>query len=395
MNKNTVGLLLSALLFLLTTGCSKPEKEITESPDPAIVALDAFPSIKFTAPVDIQHPADGSNRLFVAEQAGLIRVIKNTGSIEIAMTFLDIKSKVLSGGERGILGLAFHPNFKTNGYFYVNYTRGNPLTSVIARYKANLPSSDQADASSEVILLTFSQPFDNHNGGSLQFGKDGYLYVATGDGGSGGDPSNNAQNRKSMLGKILRLDVNATTRGNYGIPVDNPFVNNTEGYNPEIYAYGLRNPWKISFDSTTDMLFAADVGQNSREEINLIIKGGNYGWRIKEGIDCYNPSANCNTSGLTEPIYDYGQSNGDKSITGGYVYHGSTLLTLQDKYIYGDYVSGRIWSLEMNGGKAGTNSLIIDKAGPVATFGQDEAGEIYFANYQNGKIMKLAFAQKP
>jgi len=395
MNKNTIGLLLSSLLFLLITGCSKPVKEITESPDPAIVALDAFPSVKFTAPVDIQHPPDGSNRLFVAEQAGLIRVIKNTGSVETAMTFLDIKSKVLSGGERGLLGLAFHPNFKTNGYFYVNYTRGNPLTTVIARYRANLPLTDQADASSEVILLTFSQPFDNHNGGSLQFGKDGYLYVATGDGGSGGDPSNNAQNRKSMLGKILRLDVNATTRGNYGIPVDNPFVNNTEGINPEIYAYGLRNPWKISFDSTTDKLFAADVGQNSREEINLIIKGGNYGWRIKEGIDCYNPSSNCNTSGLIEPIYDYSQSTGDKSITGGYVYHGSTLLTLRGKYIYGDYVSGRVWSLEMNENKAGANSLIIDKAGLVSTFGQDEAGEVYFANYQNGKIMKLGIAQRP
>ena len=374
MTRNLLLVFLSAFLFLLGGSCSKPEREVSEIPDSTIRALDVFPAVSFTSPVDIQHPVDGSNRLFIVEQAGLIKVIKNTESTQTPVTFLDIKNKVLSGGERGLLGLAFHPDFKTNGYFYVNYTRGNPLTSVIARYKANTSSGNQAEPSSEVVLLTFSQPFDNHNGGSLQFGKDGYLYVSTGDGGSGGDPLNNAQNRKSLLGKILRLDVNATSRGNYGIPADNPFVNNTEGFHPEIYAYGLRNPWKISFDSATDLLFAADVGQNSREEINLIIKGGNYGWRIKEGIDCYNPSSNCNTAGLTEPIYDYSQSKGDQSITGGFVYHGSTLPSLQDKYIYGDYESGRIWSLAMNGSKAGTNLLLLENAGRVSTFGQDEAG---------------------
>jgi glucose/arabinose dehydrogenase len=223
----------------------------------------------------------------------------------------------------------------------------------------------------------------------MQFGKDGYLYIGTGDGGSGGDPGNHALNRKSMLGKILRLDVNTTTSGNYGIPTDNPFSSNTEGYFPEIYAYGLRNPWKISFDTKTNLLFAADVGQNKREEINLITKGGNYGWRLKEGVDCYNPSANCNNAGLIEPIFDYAQSSGDRSITGGYVYNGTSIPSLVGKYIYGDYVSGRIWALKMNGDKADGNQLLMSNAGSISTFGQDAAGEIYFANYQNGKIMKL------
>lgn len=378
------------LLSCMIAACSGSEKEIPEEPKQAIAATDAFPAVKFTAPIEIRHAGDGSNRLFIAEQAGLIKVVENAAGTQTAATFLDIRNKVTSGGERGLLGLAFHPDYKTNGYFYVNYTRGNPLTTVIARYKANTPSGDQADATSETILLTFSQPYDNHNGGSLQFGKDGYLYIATGDGGSGGDPQNNAQNRKSMLGKILRLDVNGTSKGNYGIPTDNPFVNNPETYNPEIYALGLRNPWKMSFDTETGQLVAADVGQNAREEINIITKGGNYGWKIKEGIDCYSPSSNCNTGGLTEPIFDYTQSGGDKSITGGYVYRGSELPALAGKYIYGDYVSGRIWALEINNGKAGNNALLIGSAGSVSTFGQDAKGEIYFANYGSGKIMKLS-----
>jgi glucose/arabinose dehydrogenase len=274
--KNIIVLILLPLIYL-GVGCSKTEKEVETVPDQTVRAIDAFPSLTFTSPIDIKHAGDGTNRLFVAEQAGLIRVFENSENVQTTSTFLDIKSKVVSGGERGFLGFAFHPDFKTNGYLYVNYTKANPLTTVIARYKANTPAGNQVDPSSEVILLTFSQPYDNHNGGSLQFGKDGFLYVATGDGGSGGDPQNYAQNRKSMLGKILRLDVNSTSKGNYGIPADNPFVTSTEGYNPEIYAYGLRNPWKISFDSETGQLLAADVGQNKREEINLITKGGNYG----------------------------------------------------------------------------------------------------------------------
>ncbi len=388
MNKKPLTLIFLSLIYLLT-GCSKTEKEVESIPDLSVQAVDAFPSLRFTSPIDIQHAGDGTDRLFVAEQAGVIRVFGNSAGSATATTFLDIRNKVVSGGERGLLGFAFHPDFKANGYVYVNYTRANPLTSVIARYKANTPSTGQIDPSSEAILLTIGQPYDNHNGGSIQFGKDGFLYIATGDGGSGGDPQNYAQNRKSMLGKILRLDVNSNAKGNYGIPPDNPFANGTEGYNAEIYAYGLRNPWKISFDTQTNQLLAADVGQNKREEINLITKGGNYGWPVKEGTDCYRPSSNCNTTGLIEPIYNYLQSNGDRSITGGYVYHGTSIPGLHGKYIYGDYVSGRIWTLSMNGTQAGSNAILLENAGLISTFGQDASGEVYFANYQSGKIMKL------
>jgi len=375
--------------IILLSSCSSPDKETPEIPDgTGITTAEAFPSLTFANPVDIQNAGDGSNKLFVVEQAGVIKVFNNTSGVSSAETFLDIKSKVTSGGERGLLGLAFHPDYETNGFFYVNYTQGGPLKTVIARYTNPDRSTTRVDPTSEKILLTFDQPYDNHNGGSLQFGKDGFLYIATGDGGSGGDPQNNAQNRKSFLGKILRLDVNSTTKGNYGIPADNPYATSTEGFLPEIYAYGLRNPWKISFDKQTGDLLAADVGQNEREEINLITKGGNYGWRIKEGIDCYNPSSNCNGAGLIEPIHDYSQDRGDKSITGGYVYRGN-IKELSGKYIYGDYVSGRIWTFDFDNGMAKNNVLLLEGNGAVSTFGQDEAGEVYFSNYRNGKIMRF------
>jgi glucose/arabinose dehydrogenase len=378
------------VILILALGCKGAEKEIDQEPIGGIEAVEAFPGLTFSSPVDIAHANDGSDRIYIAEQAGIIKVVDGSAASPAAVTFLDIRSKVLSGGERGLLGLAFHPNFKDNGYFYVNYTRGSPLTSVIARYKAGSSTVNAVAATSENILFTFAQPYDNHNGGALQFGKDGYLYIGAGDGGSGGDPQNNAQNRRNLLGKILRVDVNSIDKGFYGIPSDNPFTNQSEGYAPEIYAWGLRNPWKISFETASDLLFTADVGQNSREEINLISKGGNYGWRVKEGINCYNPSTGCNDAGLIAPIYDYSQSNGDRSITGGYVYRGTALPELVGKYIYGDYVSGKIWRLDMTGSRAGANELLIENAGSVSTFGQDKNGELVFANYGNGKIMKLS-----
>jgi glucose/arabinose dehydrogenase len=377
---------------VLAAACSGPKTDMTPiKPDKEFVkAVEAFPAIKFASPVDIQHATDGTNRLFVAEQSGVIRVFSNDSLTASSTVFLDIKQKVTSGGERGLLGFAFHPDFKTNGFFYVNYTQGNPLKTVIARYKTTDLSATKADPASEIILLTFNQPYENHNGGSMQFGSDGYLYIATGDGGGGGDPMNHAQNRKSYLGKVLRLDVNSNAKGHYGLPADNPYISGSDGYYPEIFAYGLRNPWKISFDKETGLLLAGDVGQNAREEINVITKGGNYGWPVREGINCYRPSSNCSSAGLTDPILDYAQSDGDKSITGGYIYRGKKVKSLIGKYLYADFVSGRIWSLAIENGNAGANTLLFEKNGPVSTFGIDETGEVYFANYSTGKIMKFA-----
>ncbi|MCF0043283.1 PQQ-dependent sugar dehydrogenase [Dyadobacter fanqingshengii] len=388
------------IFFLLTIGfasvsCSK-DKDMEDDPgtiansDTTIKTKDAFPGLTFTNPVEMKQIPGDSSRFFVVEQAGVIRVFQNNAAATTSTVFLDIQNKVQDGGERGLLGLAFHPDFKTNGYFYVNYTAGSPLKTVIARYKAASPAAERADPSSEAVLFTFNQPYDNHNGGSLQFGKDSFLYIATGDGGSGGDPQNNAQNRKSMLGKILRVDVDGTSKGNYGIPSDNPYpVGNNDGFLPEIYAYGLRNPWRISFDMDNDRLFAGDVGQNKREEIDLITKGGNYGWRLKEGVDCYDPASNCNAAGLIEPIHDYNQNNGDRSITGGYVYRGNAIKSLEGKYIYGDFASGRIWALELDGDQKKSNAILFENKGAVSSFAQDISGEVYYLNYGEGKIMKL------
>lgn len=378
-------------LVVLALACSSTDSDVTEVPEVpenTVGSKEAFPALTFNQPVDLQQAPGDSSRFFVVEKDGVIKVFENSASVKTSTTYLDIKRKVTSGGERGLLGLAFHPDFKSNGYFFVNYTAGSPLKTVIARYKATSATSPQADPQSETILFTFNQPYDNHNGGGLQFGKDGFLYIATGDGGSGGDPQNNAQNRKSYLGKILRVDVNTTGKGNYGIPADNPYATSTDGFLPEVYAYGLRNPWRIAFDKESGRLFAGDVGQNEREEIDIITKGGNYGWRIKEGIDCYN-SSNCDQAGLIEPIHDYAQSNGDRSITGGYVYRGTLVKSLVGKYIYGDYVSGRIWALELDGDKKKSNSLLMENKGAISSFGQDISGEVYYLHLGDGKIMKL------
>ncbi|MGV3603361.1 MAG: PQQ-dependent sugar dehydrogenase [Dyadobacter fermentans] len=389
--KATHRLTLILLAFSLAIlACKSDDPKVPEDPglpENTIDSKDIFPALTFSQPVDLVQAPGDSSQFFVVEQGGVIKVFSNTENVSSSATFLDIKSKVRSGGERGLLGLAFHPDFKTNGYFFVNYTSGTPLRTVIARYKAT--SATQGDAASETVLFTFNQPYDNHNGGSMQFGKDGYLYIATGDGGSGGDPQNYAQNLKSHLGKILRVDVNGTAKGNYSIPADNPYSAGAGGNLPEIYAYGLRNPWRISFDTESGKLFAGDVGQNEREEIDIIVKGGNYGWRFKEGVDCYNPGSNCNVDGLIDPVHDYSQDDGDRSITGGYVYHGTAIPALAGKYIYGDYISGRIWALELDGDTRKSNTLLMEDKGLISSFGQDLRGEVYYLNYGEGKVMKV------
>ena len=302
--------------------------------------------------------------------------------------FLDIKDRVLSGGERGLLGLAFHPNFSSNGFFYVDYTAENPSRTVISRFSVSQANPNQGDNGSEQVILEVLQPFSNHNGGKIAFGPDGYLYVALGDGGSGGDPLGNGQNRSTLLGSILRIDVDTSSEfGEYSVPSDNPFVGNTQGHREEIYAYGLRNPWKFSFDYVTGRLWAADVGQDRSEEINIIEKGRNYGWNIMEGSLCYSPSEDCNTTGLELPLWDYSHDLGS-AITGGFVYRGSNFPDLVGAYVYGDFISGRIWALEYDGTGDPVNTELIDTNLNIASFGVDEANELYICAFDD-KIYKF------
>lgn len=349
----------------------------------------AFPDLAFNRPVDLQHAGDGSGRLFVVEQAGRIMVFPNDRNTGSAKVFLDIRDRVNDGGnEEGLLGLAFHPSYADNGYLYVNYTASNPRRTVIARFSVDASDADAADPSSESVLLTFNQPFSNHNGGQVAFGPDGFLYIATGDGGSGGDPQNNAQNRANLLGKILRIDVDNPQGGKaYGIPADNPFAGNSDGFAEEIYAWGLRNPWRFSFDPENGRLWTGDVGQNKYEEVNIIEKGKNYGWRIMEGFHCYNPASGCDESGLAKPIVEYGRDQG-ASITGGYVYRGPSVPELVGTYIYADFVTGRIWGVEYTSPTNSTNALLLNSGRNIASFGTDENEELYICSF-DGNIYRF------
>ncbi len=351
---------------------------------PQITTVNAFPNLTFEAPVEFTYASDGSNRVYVIEQAGRIRAFDNTASAKTAAVVLDIRKRVAYGGEMGLLGLAFHPNFKTNGFFYVNYTKDNPRETVVSRFKI---TNGVADPAAETILFKFAQPYSNHNGGKLAFGPDGYLYVATGDGGSGGDPKNNGQNKAAWLGKILRVDVNSTKKGQYGIPADNPFKGKA-GYREEIFAYGLRNPWRFSFDTKTGQLWTGDVGQNEIEEVDIVTKGGNYGWRIKEADAVYDPDQKPETA-LIDPIHEYKHGADGNSITGGYVYRGAANPALQGKYIYGDFGSGHIWALTQANGKKTANQLLIERAGSISAFGEDQHHELYVCDYADGKILKI------
>jgi uncharacterized repeat protein (TIGR01451 family) len=341
----------------------------------------------FSHPLQITHAGDGSQRLFVVEQNGHIRIIKNQALIE--KIFLDISSRVSCCGERGLLGLAFPPNYANKGYFYVNYTNSGGDT-VVARYYVTT-DPDVADPNSEEILLTIVQPFANHNGGHLAFGPDGYLYIGTGDGGSGGDPYNNGQSLNTLLGKILRIDVESGTTP-YAIPATNPFASSAANRR-EIWAFGLRNPWKFSFDRQTGDLYIGDVGQTAYEEIDFQSAsspgGENYGWKIMEGTHCYN-SNSCNQSGLTLPVAEYNHGEGC-SVTGGIVYRGQRFPRLNGTYLYGDYCTGRIWGLTLLL-KSQQNVQLFDASYPISTFGEDEAGEIYLTDYEAGAIYQITDA---
>ena len=349
----------------------------------------AFPNLSFDRPVGIYCAGDGSNRLFVLEQRGMIYVFENSRNVTATNIFLDVRDRVYSvGNEEGLLGLAFHRDFASNGFFYLDYTASDPLRTVIARYTVAAGNPYQAVKNSEQVLLEVLQPYDNHKGGQLAFGSDGYLYIALGDGGFGGDPHGNGQNRSTLLGKILRIDVDATSGNvNYLIPSDNPFIGNALGYREEIYAYGLRNPWRFSFDTVTGWLWAGDVGQNRIEEIDIIEKGKNYGWNTMEGNLCFSPSQNCNQTGLELPIWTYDRTQGE-AVVGGFVYRGSQLAELTGSYIYGDFESGRIWALRYDGVNNPTNTELLNTQLNIASFGIDEENELYFCAF-DGKIYTL------
>ena len=334
----------------------------------------------------MEQPDDGSGRLFIVEQQGVIRIIQN-GSL-LPTPFLDITSKVYFAGESGLVGIAFHPGYAQNGHFYVNYVQivNSQRQSIISEYKVSSTDPNQADPASERILLTVDQPpFDNHKAGQLAFGPDGFLYFGLGDGGSGGDPFGNGQNTQVLLGKLMRIDVNSTSGGlPYAIPADNPFV--ARGGRPEIWAYGLRNPWRFSFDAPSARLFLADVGQDAWEEVDLIQKGGNYGWNTMEASHCFNPPSDCNTTGLILPITEYSHSEGN-AVIGGFVYHGSGIPTLQDVYVFGDFGTGKIWGLQESSG-TWTRTLLASTGKNISAFGRDQNGELYAVDY-SGSIWKI------
>lgn len=385
------------LLFFFNFSCFQ-EEEIadTDNPDPiengTIVVKEAFPNLSFNRPVDFQHAGDNTDRIFILEQRGVISVFPNNSDVSDKTIFLDIVSKVNdSGNEEGLLGLAFHPEYESNGYFYVYYSISSPRRTVVSRFQVSSSDPNIADPNSELVILEIDQPFSNHNGGQLSFGPDGYLYIASGDGGSGGDPQNHGQRLETLLGAILRIDVDKQEGGrNYAIPEDNPFVDNSEGFKEEIYAFGLRNPWRFSFDSQTDALWTADVGQNRAEEIDIITKGGNYGWRTMEGFSCYNPATGCDQEGLILPIWEYTHTNGDRSITGGFVYRGTEVPELQGLYVYADFVSGRIWTLDFNDLDNPINTELMKANFSVSSFGLDQSNELYLCGF-DGRIYKFGF----
>lgn len=343
----------------------------------------AYPNLSFSRPVDYQAPPDDSNLVFVVEQEGRIKVFENDKKVNSTNIFLDITDRVLYGGEQGLLGLAFHPDYKNNGYFYVDYTTSDPRRTVIARYQVDPNNPERALKNSEQVLLEVEQPYSNHNGGKVVFGPDGYLYVGFGDGGSGGDPRGNGQNRNTLLGSIIRIDVDHPDNGkNYGIPADNPFVGadcGPQGCREEIFAYGLRNPWRFSFDSKTGTIWVGDVGQNAWEEVDTLQTAGNYGWNVMEGNHCYSPGSGCNTAGLITPVWEYSHSVGN-SITGGIVYRGSRVPGLQGKYLVADYGSDKVWALTVEG-PSSVQEERLPNVRSVTAFGTDRNQEVYLCSF--------------
>lgn len=361
--------------------------------DPAVITPNVDLALQpiasgLSSPVHLASPPN-DDRLFVVEQPGGIRIIQN-GAL-VSTPFLDIDAKVLSGGEQGLLSVAFHPSYSTNRHFYVYYT-DNTGDLQIERYTASQTSPNIADPMSARPILNVPHPGNsNHNGGQLAFGPDGFLYIGTGDGGSGGDPPNNAQNRNVLLGKILRIDVNPASTAAYTVPPSNPFVGQAN-IRSEIWAYGLRNPWRFSFDRVGNVLYIGDVGQNRKEEVNAVPSTQaeiNYGWRIMEGTDCFSPMLLCNKSGLTLPVHDYPTADGNCAVTGGFAYRGSAIPQIVGLYFFSDYCKGGLRSFRLVDGVAtDVREWNAGVGATVTSFGEDRRGELYVISH-GGTVGKL------
>jgi glucose/arabinose dehydrogenase len=369
------------------TASETPLPEPTEVPVvtglPSSVSLErVFPDLAFQGMTGLYAREDGS--WLVTEQPGRIQLIDASGE---ASLFLDLQDRVNPGGfEEGLLGLALAPDHAASGDFYVYYSATNPRRSVISRFTS---SPGGGDLASEEIILEVEQPFGNHNGGQIAFGPDGYLYIGLGDGGSARDPQGNGQNLETLLGSILRIDVSGGGPG-YTVPPDNPFVGQGSARG-EIWAYGMRNPWRFSFDAATGDLWVGDVGQNAREEIDVVEGGGNYGWNITEGFTCLGGGDSCNTDGLTPPVFDYPNPGEGCSVTGGFVYRGSAIPEMQGAYVYSDYCSGTIWALRYDGSKVTDQREIAQTGFSVSSFAQGNDLEIYVLEIAgSGGIYRLA-----
>ena len=385
-------LLLLEVLGLLLLGPGLAAAQQPSSLPPQSLEV-AFPHLSFERMTGLVHANDGTGRLWVLTQAGQVMVFPNDRDTTTSSVFLDIRDKASrQGNEEGLLGLAFDPGYADNGHFYVYYSAAGPRRSVVSRFSASSTDPNQADPSSELVLLEVDQPFSNHNGGAILFGPDGYLYIALGDGGSAGDPLGHGQNTATLLGSILRIDVaNATAQEPYRIPPGNPFAGVT-GAREEIWAYGLRNPWRIAFDPATGELWAADVGQNQYEEINVIEKGLNYGWNVMEGGHCFiEPAHDCNQTGLEFPVFEYSHQEGC-SITGGQVYKGDRISELRDAYVYADFCSGRIWGLRYNGAIVTEQALLVDSSARISAIETDQSGNLLFLAF-DGRIYQFTASE--
>ena len=385
--------ILTAVAVLACSGEREPLPTELEQIAPGqvapIVLAPAFGGLTFERPVGLVFPSDDDDRALVVEQPGRILLLTREDETWSATEFLNITDRVNDrGNEEGLLGLALDPDFESNGLFYVYYTASSPRRSVVSRFTVTAANPDLADAGSESIIIEVAQPYANHNGGQILFGPDGLLYIGLGDGGSAGDPRGNGQNVGTLLGSILRLDASESGAENgYTVPADNPFIG-VPGARPEIWAYGLRNPWRFTFDRLTDDLWAADVGQNSLEEVDVIVPGGNYGWNIMEGSECFGARRDaCSPEGFKAPVVEYGRDEGC-SITGGYVYRGSRLPSLQGRYIFGDYCSGKVWAFSRQPGDGvravDASDELFDTSHKISSFGEDGNGELYIISLVGG-----------